>query len=567
VIASDEILLTWLNFLLGALMVAACFGTAVALLYSRSRGAVTFRGLSGSFAVLLFAAGTSYLMSLMSAWWPAQPELAAIQILAAIGSTLAAMRLWKYLPAAVALGSPEEFRKAVQDLRVETEARRRADVALKGLRAELEQRIEIGAAELTAENEALHQRIATATAAAEQQEIILARERAARAEAEQESRTKDEFLSKLSHELRTPLNAITTWVHLLREGVEDPAELSQGLMVIERNVRAQTALIEDLLDMSRIISGRLRLEIQRVDLARLVSLAVEAIRPVAQEKNITLVTTLDPAALAVAGEPGRLQQVLVNLLSNAVKFTSAGGRVELSVACVAWQVEISVTDTGVGISPELLAKVFDRFQQADGSTSRQHGGLGLGLSIARHLVELHGGTIRAASGGPGTGSTFSFKLPLLTESTEPVAEPAKEVREASVDRAALLRNMKILLVDDDFDTREALRRILDQSRATVLTAGSVEEGIAQLRRERPAVLISDIGMPGEDGYSFIKRVRKLPPEEGGLTPAVALTAFTRSEDRTKAMVAGFQMHLAKPIEPSELLVVLTTLVSRPKGMT
>jgi CheY-like chemotaxis protein/two-component sensor histidine kinase len=326
-------------------------------------------------------------------------------------------------------------------------------------------------------------------------------------------------------------------------------------------------LIEDLLDMSRIISGRLRLEIQRVDLARLVSLAVEAIRPVAQEKNITLVTTLDPAALAVAGEPGRLQQVLVNLLSNAVKFTSAGGRVELSVACVAWQVEISVTDTGVGISPELLAKVFDRFQQADGSTSRQHGGLGLGLSIARHLVELHGGTIRAASGGPGTGSTFSFKLPLLTESTEPVAEPAKEVREASVDRAALLRNMKILLVDDDFDTREALRRILDQSRATVLTAGSVEEGIAQLRRERPAVLISDIGMPGEDGYSFIKRVRKLPPEEGGLTPAVALTAFTRSEDRTKAMVAGFQMHLAKPIEPSELLVVLTTLVSRPKGMT
>jgi signal transduction histidine kinase/CheY-like chemotaxis protein len=414
--------------------------------------------------------------------------------------------------------------------------------------------------------------------AAEEREQLLEAERAARAEAERVSLMKDEFLATLSHELRTPLNAILGWSQILRARRFPDEELDEGLDVIERNTRVQTQLIEDLLDMSRIISGKIRLDVQRVDLQDVVRAAVASVRHSADAKDIRLQAVLDPLAGPVRGDPNRLQQCFWNLLSNAIKFTPKGGKVQVSLARVDSHVEVCVVDNGQGIKPEFLPHVFERFRQADASTTRRHGGLGLGLSIVKHLVELHGGSVRAKSPGEGQGATFCIELPrMVVHATDPAAaRPASDTAAAAAAAALApavtrldrldypsLEGITVLAVDDEPDARTLIRRVLEQCGARVLLAASASEGLESVRRERPDMIISDIGMPVEDGYTFIQQVRRLPPDQGGRTPAAALTAFARAEDRTRALRAGYQTHVAKPVEPMELTAVVASLATRP----
>jgi CheY-like chemotaxis protein/nitrogen-specific signal transduction histidine kinase len=402
-------------------------------------------------------------------------------------------------------------------------------------------------------------------AAAEREELLEA-ERAARGEAERMNLLKDEFLATLSHELRTPLNGILGWSQLLSMGGLSGEESDEGLQAIERNARAQTQLIDDLLDMSRIISGKIRLDVQWTELAAVVEAAIESVRPSADAKGILLRKIVDPLAGPVAGDPTRLQQVVWNLLTNAIKFTPKGGKVDVLLARVNSHLELTVRDTGIGIKPEFLPVAFERFRQADGSTTRAYGGLGLGLSIVKHLVELHGGTVQAKSPGEGQGATFIVSLPLAPfrsgESREHPATP----KAGPVDCERLqLSGVKVLVVDDEHDARTLIERLLHQSDAEVITAGGAVEGLELLRTHKPDILISDIGMPDTDGYEFLRQVRRLPPHEGGRTPAIALTAFARSEDRTRAMMAGYHVHIAKPIEAPELLATVGSLAGRTGG--
>ena len=373
-------------------------------------------------------------------------------------------------------------------------------------------------------------------------------------------RMKAEFLATLSHELRTPLNAILGWVQILKNGAT-AEDLAQGVPIIERNVRAQGQLIEDLLDMSRIEAGKLHLDIQPVDLAEIVNASLETVRPAAQGKEIRLTSAFSSIGGIVIGDRNRLQQILWNLLINAVKFTPKGGRVHVLIERSNSHVDLSVTDSGQGIAPEFLGAVFDRFRQADSSTTRRHGGLGLGLSIVKQLTELHGGTVRVKSGGVGLGATFTISLPLQSVRSEPEAL-AEVQRNVAVDEAATdadLKDVKVLVVDDEADSAGIIERILGRNGAEVRTAGSMEEALTEFTRFAPHVVLSDIGMPGHDGYEFIARLHALP---GGRTvPAVALTALARSEDRTRALRAGFQLHVPKPVDSAELIAVVQNLAA------
>ncbi|HEX8144609.1 MAG TPA: PAS domain S-box protein [Pyrinomonadaceae bacterium] len=385
-------------------------------------------------------------------------------------------------------------------------------------------------------------------------------EKQLRTEAETANRIKDEFLATVSHELRTPLTAIVGWASLLRNNKLDEDATARAMETIERNAKAQTQIIEDLLDVSRIITGKLRLEARSTELDSIIRTALEALRPAAETKELTVTAELDAAAGTVWGDPARLQQVMWNLLSNAVKFTPKGGQVEVKLRRADSQVEIVVSDTGQGISAEFLPFVFDRFRQADGSTTRAYGGLGLGLAIVRHLVEMHGGTVRAESGGKGLGSTFIITLPLMAaqavqmDSTPPSTEPPEE--SSPVNCAPSLDDVRILIVDDEEDARIILTLIVERCGASVRAVRSAREALAALREFKPHILVSDIGMPDEDGYTLIKKVRALKPEEGGKIPAIALTAYAREEDRMRALLAGFQVHIPKPVNPAELIAVV-----------
>jgi CheY-like chemotaxis protein len=357
------------------------------------------------------------------------------------------------------------------------------------------------------------------------------------------------------------------WSQLLQADKSE-ATLDEGLSVIERNARAQSQLIEDLLDMSRIVSGKIRLDVQHVDLAAVINGAVDLLKPSADAKGVRLHRVLDPLASPVTGDPNRLQQVVSNLLSNAIKFTPRGGKVEILLERVNSHVEVTVTDTGQGIAPEFLPHVFDRFRQADASTTRKFGGLGLGLSIVKQLVELHGGTVRAKSNGEGSGATFTVALPLaitkrhLEDRQHPTA--AKFV--LPMDELQIsLGGVTILVVDDEPDARNLIERLLIERNARVLKADSAERAMHLITSERPDILVSDIGMPRQDGYDLIRAIRALPPNAGGKTRAIALTAFARSEDRTRAMMAGYQVHLSKPVEPRELIATVASLVERTGG--
>jgi signal transduction histidine kinase/CheY-like chemotaxis protein len=407
--------------------------------------------------------------------------------------------------------------------------------------------------------------------AAEERTQLLESERQARAQAERMGEMKDEFLATLSHELRTPLSAILGWSQILRRRATTDPDIQHALDVIERNTRAQAQLIEDLLDMNRITSGKMRLAVQPMDPATSIQAAIETVRPAAEARGIRLEVILDPAAGPVSGDANRLQQIVWNLLSNAIKFTPRNGKVQVLLRRVDSHVEISVSDTGAGIRPDFLSHVFERFRQADASTTRKYDGLGLGLSIVKHLVELHGGTIGAASGGEGQGATFTVLLPLVAVHQRDrsmlaadiggermVAEPAAGVIEADVD----LSGIRVLVVDDREDSRELIKRVLEDCRAVVTTAASAREALPLIETVKPDVLVSDIGMPEIDGYEFLRRVRALERLRGGRVPAIALTAFARSEDRTRALRAGYLVHVSKPVEPSELIATVASVTGR-----
>lgn len=404
--------------------------------------------------------------------------------------------------------------------------------------------------------------------AQDEREHLLSLEREARREAEEASRLKDEFLATLSHELRTPLTAILGWAHMLGHGKPDEAAFKHALGVIERNARAQAQLVEDLLDVSRVITGKLKLEVQGIEPATFVESAIESARPAAEAKGIELHKSFNGTAGWVSGDPARLQQVVWNLLSNALKFTPPGGSIQVGLKQSNSHIEITVSDTGQGIPEEFLPHVFDRFRQADGTITRRHGGLGLGLSIARHLVELHGGTIHADSPGEGRGATFTINLPLIPAYRESFDSRRERDEKRAVETLETFEcpkrfvGLRVVVVDDEPDTREMLKAALARCGANVVTAGSTGEALATLDAFIPDVLISDIGMPGEDGYELIRRVRALAPERGGRVPAIALTAYARVEDRLHALREGYHMHVPKPVELAELITVMDSLLER-----
>lgn len=390
---------------------------------------------------------------------------------------------------------------------------------------------------------------------------LLVSERQARELAEKASRMKDEFLAVVSHELRTPLNAILGWSRLIAGGQADQATLAKALATIERNARIQARLIEDLLDISRVITGKLQLRLATVSPATVINAAIEAVRPAATAKGITL--TVDAADLQeVQGDPDRLQQVFWNLLSNAVKFTPAGGSVAIRATQEDEALVVTVVDSGPGIDPEFLPYVFDRFRQADATKTRMHGGLGLGLAIVKHLVELHGGAVAVESDGKGRGSRFTVRVPLAIRVIDSDEKPASETFAEQPEPAPhTLHRIRVLVVEDDADTRQLIGTILRSHGAVVTLTASVGEALEQLRSEKPNVIISDIGMPVVDGYSFARRLRSLPPDQGGTIPAIALTAYVNQVDRHEAQAAGFQRHLPKPVSPSVLVSTVAELAA------
>jgi PAS domain S-box-containing protein len=406
--------------------------------------------------------------------------------------------------------------------------------------------------------------------AEQERELLLAREQAARNQAEVVNRLKDEFLATISHELRTPLNAILGWATLLRRSELGEAGMARALETIERSAKTQAQLIEDMLDVSRITAGKLRLEVKPTELIPVINAAIDSVQHAAQAKEIQLQMILDPAASYIQGDAARLQQVIWNLLSNAVKFTPKGGLVQVKLERADSQALITVSDTGEGIAPEFLPYVFDRFQQADGTSTRKHSGLGLGLAIARHLVESHGGTIQAHSAGLGEGASFTVRLPLVAvRANGPSAithrENVPQEEPVMIVDPLILSGLRILAVDDELDTREMVKAVLEQYGADVTTAASVREVFEVLVGFQPDVLVCDIGMPEEDGYSLIQKVRRLKPEEGGNTPAIALTGYVRVEERMRALEVGYQMFVPKPIEADELVLMVANLVGRTNG--
>jgi signal transduction histidine kinase/ActR/RegA family two-component response regulator len=393
----------------------------------------------------------------------------------------------------------------------------------------------------------------------ERGQLLLHAERA-RGEAEAANRIKDEFLATLSHELRTPLTSLLGWSSVLREAKRDEKVLNQGLEAIDRNAKVQAQLIDDLLDVSRIVSGKLNLDVRPLDIASVTRAAINVVQPAADAKSITLDYFSEPGLGAISADSARLHQIIWNLLSNAVKFTPHGGKISIRVERDGTDARVTVKDTGQGIDSEFLPRVFDRFRQADSSTTRSFGGLGLGLAIVRHLVELHGGTVSAESDGLNRGATFSATFPLITDRAEPVAV-GQCVEAGSVDINSL-DGLRVLLVDDEAEARQIISTVITRTGGEVRTCKSASEALLKLAEWKPDVILSDIAMPDEDGYSFIQQVRTLPRDKGGETPAAALTAYARDVDRRQALAAGYQMHIAKPISASQLVTMIARLAGR-----
>jgi PAS domain S-box-containing protein len=395
-----------------------------------------------------------------------------------------------------------------------------------------------------------------------EREAAFQREHAARKQAEDATRLKDEFLANLSHELRTPMNAIIGWTHLLRTGRLDDAQRQRAMESIDRGARSQAKLIEDLLDVSRIVSGKLSLSLTPVDLRAVLNAAMDSQRPAAQAKNLRLEMDSTPPDCAVLGDVGRLQQVFLNILTNAVKFTPTGGQVRVKMVCEGETARVAITDTGEGIAPDFLPYVFDRFRQADGTSTRNHMGLGLGLAIVKHVVEMHGGTVQATSAGAGQGATFTVTLPLTGTLDTPARGPIADRMPGNYGPTGGL-GVRVLVVEDDTETRDILSAILERGGFSYRIATRASEALSVLDDWQPDVILSDIGMPDMDGYEFVRRLRARTPENGGRIPALALSAFARAEDRDLALRSGYQAHVAKPVEPADLVKSITALTGKP----
>jgi PAS domain S-box-containing protein len=401
--------------------------------------------------------------------------------------------------------------------------------------------------------------------AEKERRLLLESTQAARAEADIANGVKDEFLATLSHELRTPLTSILGWSEMLTAGNLDDATSKRALEIIVRNARAQRKLIDDLLDISRIITGKIRLDVRAVELAPLIEAIVDGMRPAADARGIHLKMALDPGTSPISGDPDRLQQIIWNLLSNGIKFTPKGGSVEVRLERIRSHMEITISDTGQGIAPEFLLHVFERFRQSDSSTTRRHGGLGLGLSIVSQLVELHGGTVTAQSPGEGKGTIFTVALPLLSvhhESTNAHMTHTLTGSHTVTDRHPSLANVRVLVVEDEPDAQELIAAVLTGRGAEVISVESADEALKEMELKRFDVLVSDIGMPLLDGYALIEKVRQLSAERGGRIPAAALTAYAGAEDRMLALSAGYQIHVPKPVEPAELTTTVASLAER-----
>ena len=459
--------------------------------------------------------------------------------------------------------SPDVLRSKVAifvELYQQREALKRQTEALLRAHEELEARVRARTRELAAANETLRAEVEERRRIEAERQLLLESEQQARAHAEALNRMKDEFLATLSHELRTPLNAILGWSHLLTTGKAEPAMIERAIGIIRNNATAQSQLIEDILDVSRIIGGKLRLNIGRVRLREVIEAALDTVTPAAEAKAIAIERELDDVA-PISGDPDRLQQVVWNVLSNAVKFTPREGRVAVRLAQRNGEITLIVQDSGIGIRPEFLPYVFDRFTQADGTATRRHGGLGLGMAIVRYLIELHGGTVRVESPGENQGATFTLALPMRQavaagDHREEAGPAPAAAAPATLPR---LDGISVLVVDDDGDSRSFLLELFTERGTAVVTAASTDEALDIFRRLRPDVIVSDIAMPVVDGYELIRRVRALADHEGGRTPAIALTAYARTHDQQAAMAAGYDRHVRKPVDVGELIAAVAGL--------
>ena len=543
--------LVWLHITSDVVTTLAYYLVAVAIVYFTNQRkdlpAHTVMLLVGFFFIFALC-GTTHLMEVVTLWHPIYWVSGLIKAVTGAWSFYTFnFLLIPLIPVALDAPSPAQLALANQELE---ESRR----CIQAINVELEQRVQERTAQLEASNRT--------------KDELLMREQMIRAEAEAANRAKDEFLSILSHELRTPLNAILGWSAMLRQRTLSQDKVLRALETIERNAKSQAQLIEDILDISRIITGKLRLQVRPVNLVPVIESAIESVRLAAEAKSIRLESVLDSQAGLLLGDANRLQQVLWNLLSNALKFTPKDGRVEIRLQRVNSHAEITVSDTGLGISSDFLPFVFDRFRQHDSTTTRSYGGLGLGLAIVRQLVELHGGTVTVVSPGIGQGTTFTVTLPAMIIPQPPSdPEPLNSIVETKprVETSPTLEGLQILVVDDEADALELLNTILQNNGAEVIAVASVKQAltIIETARDRsPDVLVSDIGMPDEDGYSLIRKLRQLEAQRGGRLPAIALTAYAGSDDRRQALLAGFQMHLTKPVDAAELVAVVASLTGR-----
>ncbi|MEG5063305.1 ATP-binding protein [Microcoleus sp. B3-A4] len=543
--------LVWLHLTSDALTTLAYFSVAVAIVYftneRKDLPAHTVILLVGFFFIFALC-GTTHLMGIVTLWHPIYWVSGLIKAVTGAWSLYTfTFLLIPLIP--VALDTPSPAQLALTNQELENSRRR-----IEAINVELEQRVQERTSQLEASNRT--------------KDELLRREQIIRAEAEAANRAKDEFLSILSHELRTPLNAILGWSTMLRQKNLSEDKVARALETIERNAKSQAQLIEDILDISRIITGKLRLRVRPVNLVPVIESAIESVQLAAEAKSIRLQSVLDSEAGPLLGDADRLQQVVWNLLSNAVKFTPKDGRVQISLQRVNSHVEITVSDTGAGISSDFLPFVFDRFSQHDSTTTRSYGGLGLGLAIVRQLVELHGGTVTVVSPGIGQGTTFTVKLPVTIIHLPPSApEPLNSLVEANgrFQGSPTLEGLQILVVEDEADALELLSTILDKYGADVMAVASVKEALTIIETasdRRLDVLVSDIGMPDEDGYSLIRKLRQVEAQRGGRLPAIALTAYARNDDRQQALLAGFQMHLTKPVDAAELVAVVASLTGR-----
>jgi len=543
--------LVWLHLTSDVLTTLAYYLVAFAIVYFTNERndlpAHTVTLLVGFFFIFALC-GTTHLMEVVTLWHPIYWVSGLIKAVTGAWSFYTfTFLLIPLIPVALDAPSPAQLALTNQELE---ESRR----CIQAINVELEQRVQERTAQLEASNRT--------------KDELLMREQMIRAEAEGANRAKDEFLSILSHELRTPLNAILGWSAMLRQRTLSEDKVLRALETIERNAKSQAQLIEDILDISRIITGKLRLQVRPVNLVPVIESAIESVRLAAEAKSIRLQSVLDSEAGPLLGDANRLQQVVWNLLSNALKFTPKDGRVEIRLERVNSHAEITVSDTGLGISSDFLPFVFDRFRQHDSTTTRSHGGLGLGLAIVRQLVELHGGTVTVVSPGIGQGTTFTVTLPAMIIPVPPSdPEPLNSIVETKprVEASPTLEGLQILVVDDEADALELLSTILQNNGAEVIAVASVKQALTIIETatdRSPDVLVSDIGMPDEDGYSLIRKLRQLEAPRGGKLPAIALTAYAASDDRRQALLAGFQMHLTKPVEAAELVAVVASLTGR-----